>query len=105
MTKSTKILGFLVGAAVAVHGCVLAVSGGRLLPATTRGGSQHYWSALVGIFGDRGASFVSGVVWLSLGLAIIYFCVVTKKHVSPESKPPRRSSKRKKTKRRWRGRA
>ncbi len=60
MIRLGRITGFLIGTAVAIHGCALAVTGNRLLAPTTRGGSQHYWNAPVGAFGERGAAWFPG---------------------------------------------
>ena len=87
MTKFVKIFAFLLGAAIALHGCALAIAGNRLLPSTTRSGSQHYWNALVGTFGERGAALVSGGFWFAIGLALIYFAVTSTR------KPPKVKSK------------
>jgi hypothetical protein len=90
MTKFVKIVGFLLGAAMALHGCALAIAGNRFLPTTTRGGSQHYWNALVGVFGERGASLVSGGAWFALGIVVIYFILApTEKGLKTQRKPRR----------------
>jgi hypothetical protein len=90
MTKFVKIWGFLLGAAIAFHGCALAITGNRLLPSTTRGGSQHYWNTLVGVFGERDAALVSGGFWFAIGIVFIYFAVApTRKHPQSDSKSKR----------------
>lgn len=90
MSRFVKIVGFLIGAALVLHGCALAISGNRLFPTTTRGGTQHYWNALVGAFGERGAALVSGGFWFVVGAVFIYFFVApTKKLAQAKSKSRR----------------
>jgi hypothetical protein len=94
MIKFARIFGCLFGAAITLHGCVLAIAGNRLFPTTTRGGSQHYWNALVGAFGERGAALVSGVTWFAIGLAIIYFVVAPTKKGTQAQRKTRRGHRR-----------
>lgn len=90
MTRFVNIVGFLIGAALVLHGCALAIIGNRLFPTTTRGGSQHYWNALVGAFGERGAALVSGGFWFAIGIAFIYlFAAPTKKLAQEKGKSKR----------------
>lgn len=94
MTGFVRIFGFLVGAGIALRGCASAITGNRVLPTTNRGGSQHYWNALVGAFGERGAALVSGGFWFVLGMTVIYLAVAPARKPAQLKNKPRRVRRR-----------
>ena len=94
MTRFVRIVGFFMGAALALHGCALATTGNRLFSTTTRGGSQHYWTAMVGAFGEKGAALVSGGFWFALGVVVIYLFIAPARKIAQEKSKSKRVARR-----------